>query len=66
MVVCDGGSVVDGGVVVVPAVVHGQVDVDRLAAMLDERVKVVSLVLVPSQGFHHPPHQRVLAGDGVG
>ena len=37
-------------VVVVPDDEHGQVDVDRLAAMLDERVKLVSLVHVPSQG----------------
>ena len=37
-------------VVVVPDDEQGQVDVDRLAAMLDERVKLVSLVHVPSQG----------------
>jgi len=37
-------------VVVVPDDEHGQVDVDRLTAMLDERVKLVSLVHVPSQG----------------
>ena len=37
-------------VVVVPDDEHGQVDVGRLAAMLDERVKLVSLVHVPSQG----------------
>ena len=37
-------------VVVVPDDEHGQVDVDRLADMLDERVKLVSLVHVPSQG----------------
>jgi cysteine desulfurase/selenocysteine lyase len=37
-------------VVVVPDDEHGQVDVERLAAMLDERVKLVSLVHVPSQG----------------
>jgi cysteine desulfurase / selenocysteine lyase len=37
-------------VVVVPDDEHGQVDVDRLTAMLDDRVKLVSLVHVPSQG----------------
>jgi cysteine desulfurase / selenocysteine lyase len=37
-------------VVVVPDDDHGQVDVDRLKTMLDERVKLVSLVHVPSQG----------------
>ena len=37
-------------VVVVPDDDHGQVDVARLAGMLDERVKLVSLVHVPSQG----------------
>jgi cysteine desulfurase/selenocysteine lyase len=37
-------------VVVVPDDEHGQVDVERLTAMLDERVKLVSLVHVPSQG----------------
>ena len=37
-------------VVVVPDDEHGQVDVERLEAMLDERVKLVSLVHVPSQG----------------
>ena len=37
-------------VVVVPDDEHGQVDVDRLATMLDECVKLVSLVHVPSQG----------------
>ena len=37
-------------VVVVPDDEHGQVDVDRLTTMLDERVKLVSLVHVPSQG----------------
>ena len=37
-------------VVVVPDDEHGQVDVARLATMLDERVKLVSLVHVPSQG----------------
>ena len=37
-------------VVVVPDDEHGQVDVDRLTSMLDERVKLVSLVHVPSQG----------------
>jgi cysteine desulfurase / selenocysteine lyase len=37
-------------VVVVPDDEHGQIDVDRLATMLDERVKLVSLVHVPSQG----------------
>jgi len=37
-------------VVVVPDDEHGQVDVERLAAMLDDRVKLVSLVHVPSQG----------------
>jgi len=36
--------------VVVPDDEHGQVDVDRLTAMLDERVKLVSLVHVPTQG----------------
>ena len=37
-------------IVVVPDDEHGQIDVDRLATMLDERVKLVSLVHVPSQG----------------
>ena len=37
-------------VVVVPDDEHGQVSVERLTAMLDERVKLVSLVHVPSQG----------------
>jgi cysteine desulfurase/selenocysteine lyase len=37
-------------VVVVPDDEHGQVDVDRLTGILDERVKLVSLVHVPSQG----------------
>src|SRR4051795_11399237 len=37
-------------VVVVPDDEHGQVHVDRLAAMLDGRVKLVSLVHVPTQG----------------
>ena len=37
-------------VVVVPDDAYGQVDVDRLAAMIDERVKFVSLVHAPSQG----------------
>jgi selenocysteine lyase/cysteine desulfurase len=37
-------------VVVVPDDEHGQVDVARLTAMLDERVRLVSLVHVPSQG----------------
>jgi selenocysteine lyase/cysteine desulfurase len=35
---------------VVPDDESGQVDVDALASMLDERVKLVSLVHVPSQG----------------
>lgn len=35
---------------VVPDDEAGQVDVDALAAMLDERVKLVSLVHIPSQG----------------
>ena len=35
---------------VVPDDESGQVDVDALASMLDERVKLVSLVQVPSQG----------------
>ena len=37
-------------IVVVPDDDHGQVDVDALASMLDERVKLVSLVHVPTQG----------------
>src|SRR3954452_3485757 len=37
-------------VVGVPDEEHGQVDVDQRAAMLDERVKLVSLVHVPTQG----------------
>jgi selenocysteine lyase/cysteine desulfurase len=40
------GAVVE----IVPDDVHGQVDVDALAAMLDERVKLVSLVHIPTQG----------------
>src|SRR4051794_17856731 len=35
---------------VVPDDEHGQFDVDALAAMLDERVRLVSLVHVPTQG----------------
>lgn len=40
------GAVVE----VIPDDEHGQVDVDALAGMLDERVKLVSLVHVPTQG----------------
>jgi selenocysteine lyase/cysteine desulfurase len=35
---------------VIPDDEHGQVDLDALAGMLDERVKLVSLVHVPTQG----------------
>ena len=35
---------------VVPDDEHGQFDVDALTAMLDERVRLVSLVHVPTQG----------------
>ncbi|GAA3863927.1 aminotransferase class V-fold PLP-dependent enzyme [Saccharothrix violaceirubra] len=40
------GAVVD----VIPSDVHGQVDVDAVRALLDERVKLVSLVHVPTNG----------------
>jgi cysteine desulfurase/selenocysteine lyase len=49
------GAVVD----VVPDDEHGQFDVDALETMLDERVKLVSLVHVPTQGGLVNPAEAV-------
>jgi len=48
------GAVVE----VVPDDADGQIDVDALARMLDERVKLVSLVHVPTQSGPRQPGRR--------